>query len=559
MPRRRRSEVGHSASRSTMDPVASSLDPQSIEEALRVSEHRLRTAIAASPVAVFNQDLNLRYTWILNPTPGPYEGTVLGRTDREILERADDAEVLETVKRRVLKTGRGTRRQLEATVGGATRRFDITLEPLRSPRGDVIGLTGAAMDITEQSRMEEALREQTEALEEADRRKDEFIAMLAHELRSPLAPIRNALETLCHRRTRDDRPIEHELQVIDRQLGHLTLLVDDLLDVARITRGHVELRREPVAVETIVDLAVETVEPDLAERRQRLEISIPSEPLPVHGDRVRLAQVLSNLLSNASKYSAPGSSIELMAERADDQVLLRVRDHGIGMPPDRIARVFDHFFQMNSSLDRSGGGLGLGLTLVKVLTELHGGSVEARSDGPDRGSAFTVRLPLLPLARAPAHRTRSPGADREDRRGPVDRGDRSEPTEDASETSETPQRPGCRVLVVDDSVDTAESFAELLALKGYTVRAVHDGPSAIEACREFLPDVVFLDIGLPEMNGYEVAERLCHDVDHAPVLVAVTGYGQEESRSRARRAGIDHHVLKPIDLDRVLEILDQAG
>lgn len=532
-----------------MDPVASSLDPQSIEEALRVSEHRLRTAIAASPVAVFNQDLNLRYTWILNPTPGPYEGTVLGRTDREILEQADEAEVLETIKRRVLKTGRGTRRQLEATVGGRRRRFDITLEPLRSPRGDVIGLTGAAMDITEQSRMEEALREQTEALEEADRRKDEFIAMLAHELRSPLAPIRNALETLCHRRARDDRPIEHELQVIDRQLGHLTLLVDDLLDVARITRGHVELRREPVDVAAIVDLAVETVEPDLAERRQHLETSLPSEPLPIHGDRVRLAQVLSNLLSNASKYSAPGSSIELTAERADDQILLRVRDHGIGMPPERIARVFDHFFQMDGSLDRSGGGLGLGLTLVKVLTELHGGSVEAHSDGPDRGSVFTVRLPLLPLARAVEHpaRPRRSG-----------RAGRSEPGRGGSETSGTP-RPGRRVLVVDDSIDTAESFAELLELKGHTVRAVHDGPSAIEACREFLPDVVFLDIGLPEMSGYEVAEQLCRDVKHTPVLVAVTGYGQDESRRRARRAGIDHHVLKPIDLDRVLEILDQAG
>jgi CheY-like chemotaxis protein len=394
----------------------------------------------------------------------------------------------------------------------------------------------------------EELRDQAEALTEADRRKDEFIAMLAHELRSPLAPIRNALETLRHRRQCAHRPLEHEIQVIDRQLEHLTVLVDDLLDVARITRGRIELRRENVSLSSVVELAVETVEPELTERRQPLEISMPSTQLLVHGDRVRLAQVLANLLSNASKYSDPGSPIELTAERSAEGTVIRVEDHGIGMPPGRVDSVFDGFFQMDGSLDRRGGGLGLGLGLVKALTEMHGGSVAAESDGPGRGSVFTVRLPPAPrgLAGPEASGLRAgAGADGDRGRGGggADRGDGG----------------GRRVLVVDDSVDTAESFAELLQLKGHEVRTVHDGAAALAICPEFRPDVVFLDIGLPEMTGYEVAERLSRALERRPLLVAVTGYGQEETRRRAREAGIDHHLLKPIDLHTVLDILNRAG
>ena len=427
---------------------------------------------------------------------------------------------------------------------GELRRFDLTLEPLRGDTG-VVGITGAALDVTEQSRMEEALRSQAEALAEADRRKDEFIAMLGHELRSPLAPIRNALESLSHRRQAEGRPAEHELDVIGRQLDHLTRLVDDLLDVARITRGRVELRRQPVALGAIVATALETVEPATRERRQRIETSLPDAPATVYGDPIRLAQVLSNLLSNASKYSEPGSTIELDAaieSGPGERVVIEVRDQGIGMPSESVRHVFEHFFQMDDSLDRTRGGLGLGLTLVKALTEMHGGSVGATSGGPGKGSVFSVRLPLADAV----PETAAAG-----------------PESYAAPAGTAPEAAGesVRVVVVDDSVDTAESFAELLELKGHEVRAAHDGPSALELCRTFRPDVVFLDIGLPGMTGYQVAERLraTEGGDETPLLVAVTGYGQAASRQRSSEAGFDRHLLKPIDLREVLELLDEAA
>jgi len=523
---------------------ASRIDSEHIAEALRISEHRLRMAISVSPMTVFNQDRELRYTWLLNPKPGPYGGDVRGKTDRDILERPEDAEALEGIKQRVLETGRGLRREVEVMMDAELRRFDLTLEPLRGDTG-VVGITGAALDVTEQSRMEEALRSQAEALAEADRRKDEFIAMLGHELRSPLAPIRNALESLSHRRQAEGRPAEHELDVIGRQLDHLTRLVDDLLDVARITRGRVELRRQPVALGAIVATALETVEPATRERRQRIETSLPDAPATVYGDPIRLAQVLSNLLSNASKYSEPGSTIELDAaieSGPGERVVIEVRDQGIGMPSESVRHVFERFFQMDDSLDRTRGGLGLGLTLVKALTEMHGGSVGATSGGPGKGSVFSVRLPLAD----PVPETAAAG-----------------PESYAAPAGTAPEAAGesVRVVVVDDSVDTAESFAELLELKGHEVRAAHDGPSALELCRTFRPDVVFLDIGLPGMTGYQVAERLraTEGGDETPLLVAVTGYGQAASRQRSSEAGFDRHLLKPIDLREVLELLAEAA
>ncbi len=398
----------------------------------------------------------------------------------------------------------------------------------------------------------EALRTQAEALTAADRRKDEFLAMLGHELRSPLAPIRNALESLKHRRQAGGRPVEHELEVIGRQLDHLTRLVDDLLDVARITRGRVELRRQPVEIRTIVELAVETVEPATRERCQRIDTSIPERSLVVEGDPVRLAQVLSNLLSNASKYSETGSTIDLEV-RADEAPgdgeavargeigVIEVRDRGLGLPAESLRHVFDPFYQHDASLDRARGGLGLGLTLVKTLTEMHGGSVYAASEGPNRGSVFGVRLPLVA---APATPVAAPLQD-------IERRD----LEGAGEPCRV------RVVVVDDSVDTAESFAELLELKGHEVRAAHDGPTALDLCRSFRPQVVFLDIGLPGMTGFEVAEQLRSGAGGAetPFLVAVTGYGQATSRRRSSDAGFDRHLLKPIDLREVLDLLEQAA
>jgi len=394
----------------------------------------------------------------------------------------------------------------------------------------------------------DALRRQARALVDADRRKDDFIAMLAHELRSPLAAIRNALETLRRRRAAAGAASEPELLIIDRQLDHLARLADDLLDVARITRGLVELRREHLELSAIVAMAVEAVEPALRTQRQRLEISLSEPPVAIDGDPVRLAQVLSNLLGNASKYSEPGSTIALTAVYEGRIVTVRVRDEGIGIPRERLDGLFDPVDPMMASRDRAQGGLGLGLTLVKALTELHGGSVEAESEGLGQGSVFTVRLPATPLA-AMAEVTEA--AEDGGMEAPVSTGERRE---SPREGDAAPRR---RVLVVEDSIETAESFAELLRLAGHQVTAVRDGAAALEAALDLRPEVVFLDIGLPGMTGQEVASRLAGLPGQRPLLVAVTGYDQEEGRQQAGEALFDRFLLKPVDIREVHGILEE--
>ena len=362
-------------------------------------------------------------------------------------------------------------------------------------------------------------------VQEADRRKNEFLSMLAHELRNPLAPIRNAVEVMRHR-----GPAQPELSwardVIERQVRHLARLVDDLLDVSRITRGKIRLQPEPVNVAAVVTQAVEASRPVVDARGHALEVALPPDPLWVTGDPARLAQVLTNLLNNAAKYTDPGGRVWLAAERDGREVVVRVRDTGIGIPPDMLSAVFDLFTQMDRSLDRSQGGLGVGLTLVKRLVELHGGTVEARSEGPGRGSEFEVRLPACAPPEKP------PAADR--LRHPDTR---------------------LRVLVVDDSADAAESLAAVLRLQRHDVRIARDWETVAAAVPEFGPDVVLLDIGLPEVDGYEIARRLRARPDaREAVLVAVTGYGREEDRAAAREAGFDHHLVKPIEFGALQQL-----
>jgi CheY-like chemotaxis protein/two-component sensor histidine kinase len=349
--------------------------------------------------------------------------------------------------------------------------------------------------------------------------------MLAHELRNPLAPVRNALHILKmpgagvadSRQARD---------MMERQVQHLVRLVDDLLDVSRIMRGKIELRKEPVDLAAVVGRAVETAQPALDAAGHELSITLPARPVLLEADLVRLAQVLSNLLVNACKYTEPAGRIWLMAGRdGPDAVLVRVRDTGIGIAPDLLPHVFDLFVQADRSLARSQGGLGIGLTLVRRLVEMHGGTVTACSPGPGRGSEFVVRLPALP-------------------EGGVDDG-RGTPSEDVRRSG--PRR---RVLVVDDNVDAAESAAMLLRIWGHEVRTVHDGSSVLGVVRDFRPDVVLLDIGLPGMDGYEVARRLRGEPSLAGlVLAAMTGYGQDEDRRKSREAGFDVHLTKPLNPD----------
>jgi len=367
-----------------------------------------------------------------------------------------------------------------------------------------------------------------EALLAADRGKDEFLAMLAHELRNPLAAIASAAGALDARAEGDDPRSAELLAVIGRQSRHLARLVDDLLDVSRFSRGRIELRREPVELRRAAAGAVESVRPHVELRRQILTVTLPDEPLWLDADLTRIEQILANLLHNAAKFTAPGGRIDLEAERQGAEVLVRVRDEGAGIDPELLPRVFDLFVQGERSLARSRGGLGIGLTLVRSLVERHGGTIEAASEGPGRGSELRVRLPLLaaPERREPAA---APG-----------------PAAAA----------GSRVLLVEDNLDAAESLGELLRIWGHEVTMAHDGAAALRAVPEARPEVVLLDIGLPGMDGYEVASRLRATPGLAGLrLIAVTGYGQESDRRRARLAGFDHHLVKPVDLDRLRALL----
>ena len=369
----------------------------------------------------------------------------------------------------------------------------------------------------------------TEALKEADRRKDEFVAVLAHELRNPLAPIRNSLQIL--RLTSEHDPATERIrEMMERQVNHMVRLVDDLLEVSRITSGKIELRKERVALSTIVDNAVETSQPLIDAFRHHLRIELPFEPLFVEGDPVRLAQVIGNLLNNAAKYSDESGQIWLKAERRDGLVCLSIRDTGVGIAPEVLPHVFNLFMQADRSPGRSQSGLGIGLTLVKTLVEMHGGTVEARSEGPGKGSEFVICLPLA-AGEEPA-------------------------TESARAEAGTHAPLKRRVLVVDDNHDAADSLALLLEILGAEVRVAYDGPEALRIAASYRPSAVFLDIGMREMDGYEVARRIREDPElRGMTLVALTGWGQHDDRRRSRLAGFDHHLIKPADVGALESLL----
>jgi CheY-like chemotaxis protein/two-component sensor histidine kinase len=363
--------------------------------------------------------------------------------------------------------------------------------------------------------------------EEANRAKDEFLAMLGHELRNPLSPILTAVQLMKMRGHES-----HEVAVIERQVANLVRLVDDLLDISRITRGKVELRKQRLELAEVVVRGAEMASPLLEQRRQQLDLEVPPDGLLVDGDPDRLAQVVSNLLTNAAKYSEVGTTIHIKAERAGASASLQVRDEGVGIAPGMLNRIFDLFVQQPQSLDRSKGGLGLGLAIVRSLVELHGGHVSASSEGLGKGSEFTVELPLA-----------SPGEQRDDppstRRGSSTRSrPRPEPVKD-------------HVLIVDDNVDGADSIAEFLRELGYEVATAHDGPAALSVARTFRPNICLIDIGLPVMDGYELARRLraSQELPEGARIIALTGYGREGDRRRSSEAGFDAHLVKPVSLD----------
>jgi signal transduction histidine kinase/ActR/RegA family two-component response regulator len=426
-------------------------------------------------------------------------------------ERLD--EVYRTGKRYVADAAPITFRRAPGDVA-EERLLSFIYEPVLDDAGQVTGIFCEGFDVTEAHRAQQKLRE-------ADRRKDEFLATLAHELRNPLAPLRNALFL-----SRGVGISDALHAMMERQVDQVVRLVDDLLDVARITQGKIALRLEPVEVAGVVRSAVETTAPTVRQAGHELAVSVAAEPMQVRGDAIRLTQVLANLINNAVKFSQPGECIRLTVARVGNDAVLSVVDRGMGIPPDKLEEVFEMFSQLDRSLERSKSGLGLGLALARQIVNMHGGTIQARSGGPGRGSEFTVRLPLLAAAEAGA----AP----------------------AAPTALRANAPRRRILIADDNRDSADSMGMILSATGHEVEVVYDGLDAVSAARRMQPEVMVLDIGMPGMNGYDVARAVRREPWSAgTAIIALTGWGQDSDRQRSKDVGIDMHLVKPVEFDRL--------
>jgi len=496
------------------------------EDSLRESEQRFARFMHHLPGLAWIKDLHGRYVFANDAAQKAFRAhgeQLYGKTDDDVFPPATPA-VFKANDERVLLT-RSDVQVIEtlAHEDGALRHSIVSKFPINGPDGQPALVAGMAIDITDRLRAEESLKM-------ADRQKDEFLAMLAHELRNPLAPIQNALQIMKLAETNIDT-VRQARAMIERQFTHLVRLVDDLLDVSRIVRNRIELRKEPIDLASILTHGIETAQPVIDTQGHQLQVEWPPAPIHVEGDPVRLAQVVSNLLVNAAKYTDRAGRIFLSGAREDTSAVVRVRDTGVGIDPALLPHIFDLFTQSDRSLARSQGGLGIGLTLVKRLVELHGGSVSALSDGPGKGCEFVIRLPAIPAFTAAASGT---------------------PAETIGSS-----RSIHRILVVDDNVDAGESTAMVLRLRGHEVATAHDGPSALDAVREFNPGIVLLDIGLPGMSGYDAARHLRAQPKYQSlVLIAITGYGQPRDRQQTQEAGFDRHLVKPVDQQALADLLD---
>jgi CheY-like chemotaxis protein/nitrogen-specific signal transduction histidine kinase len=404
--------------------------------------------------------------------------------------------------------------ELADTMDAEPRWYNSILQPVRDDDGQVRGIMRVSVDVSEAVT--------------ASRAKDQFMAMLGHELRNPLSPIVTAVSLM-----RLHGVESKEQEIIERQVGHLTRLVDDLLDISRITRGAIELKKERIELSQLVERAVETVLPMIEQRKQRLTVEVP-RGIVLRADPDRFVQIISNLLTNASKYSQPEARIEVRGERKGERVRLAVKDEGIGIAPDMVERIFELFVQQAQSIERSKGGLGLGLAIVKSLVQLHGGTVSAKSAGLGRGSEFVVEMDVAPR---PTQRSES-------RARALTRLPRAEPR---------------KILVVDDNDDLANTLARALVALGHQVEVAYDGPTALQTAARFEPDIALLDIGLPVMDGYELARRLREEQQRAMHLIAVTGYGQQRDREMAEAAGFERHLVKPVDLANLQRVVAELS
>ncbi len=503
---------------------------------LSASEQRLRLAMEAGQMGVWDWNIHTgEVRWSENLEilhglpPGSFDGSF--EFFHGLLHPDDRAMVLDAISRAVeLRAGYDIEFRI-VQPDGQVRWMAGKGQLFTDGHGRAAHMVGVRMDVSDRKRLEDELRDRAAALADADRRKDEFLAMLAHELRNPLAPLSNALHLLGRGAADRDRVT----QMAERQVRLLARLVEDLLDVSRITQGKISLRKEPLVLGDVVTRALEIMREAIDARGHHVTVSLPPRAVRLEADGARLAQVIANLLSNAAKFTPPAGTIWLTAEALEDEVMIRVRDTGVGLAPDLLPHVFDLFVQGDASLDRTRGGLGIGLTLVKRLVELHGGRVEARSPGVGQGSEFLVYLPTLAPALADA--------------GP-----------DRDTASAQPRREsGLRILVVEDNADAAESLAMVLGVWGHHVEVALDAMAALDYGDRFTPDVIISDVGLPGMNGYELARRLReHRTFGRAVLIALSGYARDEDRRQALAAGFDHHLVKPPDLDALAELLGRV-
>jgi PAS domain S-box-containing protein len=496
-----------------------------IEDQLIQNEALLRTVTEEAEVGLVIVDRDYRYLYanrsyseIVRVDPN----NIIGRHVRDVLP-----EVYENrIRRRIEQAFHGETVQYELDLPERQQFVQVTYQPVWRD-GVVDRLIVAVVDTTKRRLIEDALHESRAELELAARRKDEFLMTLAHELRNPLAPIRTAVDLM--KKAAPDEDLSRPREVIDRQLKLMVRLLDDLLDVGRIERDTLVLRMARVDLSTVVRHASEISQPLADHFRQQLIVMLPPDPVEVEADSARLEQVVANLLNNACRFTPADGRIEVSVAREGEDAVVRVRDNGIGIPPEDLARIFEMFAQLDRSTERAQGGLGIGLHLVKRLVEMHGGTVEARSQGTASGSEFVVRIPAAP----PAPRA----AESPLRETPV---------------AVTPKT----ILVVDDNVDAAEAMSMLLTIIGHTTRVAHDGPEALEAVRSYAPDVVLLDLGLPGMTGFEVCQKIrAMDGTKAPLVVALTGWGQDSDRKKSRESGFDHHLVKPVDYDALADLL----
>jgi PAS domain S-box-containing protein len=477
----------------------------------------------ALPGLAWIKDLQGHYVFVNDAAAdafGQSRERLYGMTDEELFDK-ETADQFKAHDRQALANNHGIEVIESLAHEDGIHNSVVSKFPIPGSDGEAAFIGGVAIDITDRMRAEEALRQ-------ADRKKDEFLATLAHELRNPLAPIRNATKLLQDMHIENDT-VRAALDMLERQSRQMVRLIDDLLDVSRISRGKIELREERVELATIVTQALEAARPLCDQMGHQINIRLPTEPIYLSADSIRLAQILGNLLNNACKFTPREGDIRLSVERNRQDAVIRVTDNGIGIPAEKLPHIFDMFSQLDTSLERSQGGLGIGLSLVKNLVELHGGRVEARSEGVGRGSEFVVHLPIDGSQPAPVV---SPSA------------------------SVAAAQLALRILVVDDNVDAATSMALLLKRLGHEVHLAHDGLQAVESSRALEPQIVLLDIGLPKLNGYDACRQIrAADPEHKTILIALTGWGQPDDRRKSEEAGFDAHLVKPVDLTTLMEVL----